>query len=536
VGTQEHLAALAAQAEPWLEPAALQAFRKQWLLDPQTVPSQRAAEQHAAALSLSSRLPVRLLQALHPELWLDAPGPPAGPQLRLQQAVGKGHRAYPLLRDTWTSPPGALVPFTERPFGVNLIGHAVEVFGIGEDIRMAARALADAGIPHCVIHHPAGNGAACSDRSLEPWLCTAADGGPYAFNLVCMAAPIQARWLLQGGLAPLQERYTIAAWPWETRQWPKAWLPLLEVADEVWPSSSFTAAALEQPAATAAKPLQPMPMAAEVAEPNRFCSPTARLATRARHSLPADAVLFVYSFDFNSTAIRKNPMGALEAFQLAFPLPELPACFGLKVREHPLSQQVALLIKTFPPRWESAEWHWLRQRAGEDPRIHLVVASLERDPLLALYGCCDVYLSLHRSEGFGRGLAEALQLGLDVIASAYGGNTDFCTGPLAHPVRCREVPIPRGAYPGADGHVWGEPDLEHAAELMQQVATRRIAITTDPAADPHDPSCDSDLLAAYRERFSCAAAGERYRERLLALWNQRQELGERLKRRANAPD
>ena len=59
------------------------------------------------------------------------------------------------------------------------------------------------------------------------------------------------------------------------------------------------------------------------------------------------------------------------------------------------------------------EWHLLQLRVAEDPRIHL-------------YGCCDVFLSLHRSEGFGRGIAEALQLGVDVIATAYAGNTDFC--------------------------------------------------------------------------------------------------------------
>ena len=64
---------------------------------------------------------------------------------------------------------------------------------------------------------------------------------------------------------------------------------------------------------------------------------------------------------------------------------------------------------------------------------------LPPDKLLALYGCCDVFLSLHRLEGFGRGMAEALQLGVDVIATAYGGNTDFCTGPLAHPLRRRPL-------------------------------------------------------------------------------------------------
>jgi len=108
------------------------------------------------------------------------------------------------------------------------------------------------------------------------------------------------------------------------------------------------------------------------------------------------------------------PMAALEAFQLAFPLPELPACFGREVASHPLSQQVALLIKSFPPRGFHPEWHWLELRAAEDPRIHMVASNLERDELLALYGCCDVFLSLHRSEGFGRGMAEALQLGVDV--------------------------------------------------------------------------------------------------------------------------
>ncbi len=159
-------------------------------------------------------------------------------------------------------------------------------------------------------------------------------------------------------------------------------------------------------------------------------------------------MLFGDGVDLNSTAIRKNPMGALEAFQLAFPLPELPACFGRAITVHPLSHQVALLIKSFPPQGFSAEWHWLQLRAAEDSRIHLVAANLARDELL----------------------------GLDVIATDHGGNTDFCTGPLEHPVRCREVPIPHGAYPCADGHRWDEPDLEHAAALMQQVAARRLAL------------------------------------------------------------
>jgi hypothetical protein len=419
----------------------------------------------------------------------------------------------------------SITPFHQRPFGVNLIGHAFEVFGIGEDIRMAARALEAAGVPCCVLHHPAGNGAACTDRSLGPLLCNAgAGGGPYAFNLVCLAAPIQARWLLQTGIDPLRERYTLAAWPWETKQWPEAWNPLLDVVDGLWPSSQFTAQALHQPAQLAGKPLKVMPMAAEVPDPDRFCNPNSRLKTRHQHGLPEQAVLFGYGFDLNSTASRKNPMSVLEAFQLAFPQPHLPACFGLENNTHPLSEQVGLMIKSFPPNGFNPAWHWLQCRAAEDPRITLVAASLERDDLLALYGCCDVFLSLHRSEGFGRGMAEALQLGLDVIATDYGGNTDFCKGPLAHPVRCSEVRIPRNTYPWADNHCWGEPDLDHACQLMREVAEKRLKQQPNPTT-----------LGDYRQSLSGAAAGARYRSALEELWNQRDQLQHQLRWRATTP-
>jgi glycosyltransferase involved in cell wall biosynthesis len=242
-------------------------------------------------------------------------------------------------------------------------------------------------------------------------------------------------------------------------------------------------------------------------------------------------VLFGYGFDLNSTDGRKKPVAALEAFQLAFPRPHLPATFGRECNNHPLSEHVALLIKTFPPQGFRAEWHWLQARAAEDSRIVLIAESLPRHELLALYGCCDVFLSLHRSEGFGRGMAEALQLGVDVIATDFGGNTDFCTGPLAHPVRWRPAPIPRGAYPWADGHGWAEPDLEHAAEVCRAVAARRLAL----AADPHaaDPSRDPAVLASYRERFSFAVVGGRYRVQLEQLWADREGVGARLRWRGD---
>ncbi|MFM7087021.1 MAG: glycosyltransferase [Cyanobium sp.] len=388
------------------------------------------------------------------------------------------------------------LPFLQRPFGVNLIGHAFEVFGVGEDIRMAARALAAVGVPTCVLDHPAANGACRSDHSLEDQLQAGCGGGPYAFNLICMTAPIQARWLLQTGLEPLRERYTIAAWPWETERWPAAWQPLFQVVDELWPASRFTARAL-QGANRRGLPLQLMPMAAEIPQPQRYSNPGARRRSRAQHGLPQEAVLVLVCFDLNSTAIRKNPAAAIEAFQLAFP-PEAV---------DPLGRAVALVLKTFPTSLQRPEFEALQQRYQADDRLHWISRTLARQELLALYGCCDVYLSLHRSEGYGRGLAEALQLGLELVATDYGGNTDFCNGPRAHPVRWQRVPIPPGAYPRADGQHWAEPDRAHAAQLLRHLVQHRLEAAALPQLLATSSPPLADGLPLLWRRESPLAAG-----------------------------
>ncbi len=103
-----------------------------------------------------------------------------------------------------------------------------------------------------------------------------------------------------------------------------------------------------------------------------------------------------------------------------------------------------------------------------------------------------------------------------MIATDFGGNTDFCTGPLAHPVRWKESPIPRGSYPHADGHMWAEPDLDHAAELCQQVAARKFAVASN--SQTADPSRNVSVLTDYRKRFSFVQVVNRYRKRLQNLW------------------
>lgn len=105
----------------------------------------------------------------------------------------------------------------------------------------------------------------------------------------------------------------------------------------------------------------------------------------------------------------------------------------------------------------------------EDPRIELIDASLPRSAMLALLADCDAFVSLHRSEGFGRLPAEAMWLGRPVILTSYAGTTDFATHACAYVIDYTLVPVPPGAYPGAEGQVWAEPDIAMAAAALRAV-------------------------------------------------------------------
>jgi glycosyltransferase involved in cell wall biosynthesis len=396
--------------------------------------------------------------------WWAEHGAACCPHLRLTAAGTL--EAEPWLEDSAASP-------EQRPFGVNLIGHAFEVFGIGEDVRMAAVALESADVPYCVVNVPANNGAAASDRSLEAQTLAPGELGPYRFNLVCLAAPSHGAWIAREGLAQQRGRTTIVAWPWETQTWPVAWDCMMPLADAFWPSSLFTAQALEPFSDPVSRPLQVMPMTVHIDHPEHYRQPQRRRATRERWGLDPEARLVLFVFDVKSSLARKNPWAALEAFQRAFPSDG--------------SEQVQLVIKALRPPTPNAEWMRLQEKAAEDPRLRVIEADLEREELLELMGCCDVFLSLHRSEGFGRGIAEAGILGLQVVASAFGGNVDFCLGEGFHLVPCTPWRIPAGAYAQGEGHLWGDPDLQVAGELLRQGLHRQALAPAEQLQELSSP-------------------------------------------------
>lgn len=362
------------------------------------------------------------------------------------------------------------------PFGVNLYGHAGARLGVGEDARMAALSLQTAGVPF-KLHSIQATGLPDD----EPVPSSSAQDVDYAINLFCMAGLETFQLARRRGRVVFDGHFNIGFWPWELSEWPVLLQGCFDLVDEIWASSHFTAEAFRK---STSKPVSHLPMAVTV--------DAAEGLGRRDFDLRPDCFLFGSALDGNSSIARKNPLAVIRAFQLAFP--NDPSA-GLIIK----GQRVEGL----------AEWCDVKRAAGPDPRIHLLTDSYSRGRLLDLYRNIDTFVSLHRSEGFGRNIAEAMLLGKPTIVTDYSGNVDFTTRETALMVETKLAPVRDGEYPFAEGLEWGEPNVHDAANAM-------VLIKQDQKLRTRLATAGQRAVA---ERFNPEEVGRRYRlvlERIFA--------------------
>jgi glycosyltransferase involved in cell wall biosynthesis len=210
---------------------------------------------------------------------------------------------------------------------------------------------------------------------------------------------------------------------------------------------------------------------------------------RRRFQLPEDRFLFLTMFDFSSIQERKNPAAALEAFDRAF---------------QRSGSQATLVIKTQNADFHPQDLAVLREKLSGRRDIVWINQTLSRQEVYDLLAGCDAFVSLHRSEGFGLGLAEAMFLGKPVVATNWSGNTDFMRPDNSCPVNFRLVHLERDFGVYRAGQTWADPDVDHAASLMQQVAAdQELRARISLAA-----------MKTIRDEFSPETVGRRIRARL----------------------
>jgi glycosyltransferase involved in cell wall biosynthesis/2-polyprenyl-3-methyl-5-hydroxy-6-metoxy-1,4-benzoquinol methylase len=369
------------------------------------------------------------------------------------------------------APPSSGTESRSLTEGVNIAGYFRSELGIGEAARLLVSALKAARIPYSTIT----NGETLSRQSHE-FENHPAGVAAYDINVLCVNADMTPRFARRAGPELFQGRYTAGYWFWEIERFPPALHAAFDVVDEVWAATDFVAAAVRT---AGGKPVFTVP----VPVPAPRCSPG---ITRARLGLP-DRFLFLLSFDFLSIMERKNPVGLIRAFRSAFAAGEGPV----------------LLLKSINGHLRLNDLERLRDEAGGRPDVLIVDRYYSAEEKDALPGLCDCYVSLHRSEGLGLTMAEAMAAGKPVIATGYSGNRHFMTPTNSYLVDYAMGAVPEGCDPYPPGAAWAEPDIEHAARLMRDVYER----PQDAAA--RGKRAQAEILERHGVEASAAAIARR---------------------------
>ena len=359
------------------------------------------------------------------------------------------------------------------PLGVNLAGYLDATVGVGEAARHVGDALRAAGV--AVAPLALRSRAASRDGPAPAPLAGAA---AHPVTIVCANPDGMTGARDELGPAAFEGRHVVGLWWWEVAALPQRWLRAFDLVDEVWVASRFVADLL---AAISPVPVVHLPLAVP--------EPVAADVGRAQLGLP-EGFLFGFVFDYSSVVARKNPLGLIEAFARAFP--------------GDADDEPSLVLKTLGGERHEREHRELLAAAAGHPRVVVVDRHLPAAEKNALIRALDCYVSLHRSEGFGLTIAEAMLLGTPVIATDYGGSRDLVTPFNALLVDARPVAIGPGHDPYPAHGEWAQPDLDHAAAQMR-------ALREDPqAARARAQRARSDVLA----RHAPAAAGRAMAQRL----------------------
>lgn len=359
--------------------------------------------------------------------------------------------------------------------GVDVIGFLTAEHGIGEAARLLVESLQAAQVPMSTIDY--GNTA--SRRGVD---FQADNRGKYRTVIAAVNAELNEPMVGMFGEEFFSDTYRIGQWFWELETAPPWYRTSYKYVDELWAPTRFIAEMLKREAPeTVVIKHMPLPLRQPHLTPG---------VTKRDLDVPDD-FLFLFTFDFMSVMKRKNPIAVVQAFKKAF-------------RE---GMGPVLVLKSINSDSRPKASRELREAIGSRRDIIWRDGYMDKEMVSALMNNCDCYVSLHRSEGLGLTLAEAMLLGKPVIATGYSGNMDFMSPETALCVPWRRVRVGRNADAYDRRATWAEPDVNSAAEMMKWVYMNQ-----------NDGKQMGDRAQRDLEsRFSQEVTGSRMRDRLFEI-------------------
>jgi glycosyltransferase involved in cell wall biosynthesis len=329
-------------------------------------------------------------------------------------------------------------PVAPKAFGWSIVAYAKAELGVGEAGRRTADAVAATGIPMELV----STAVACGSRQQHA-SHRRVEGSIGFHNVVtCVNADMLPLVSANLGLQKLRG-YHAGLWFWELEEFPEHYGKSLELVDEVWTASEFTRQAIQ---AVTDKPVRLIRMPIYV--PFR---PTAY--TRASLGMPESKFIFLTNFDYLSTAERKNPVGVIRAYLDAFG-PDDGA---------------VLMVKSINSSQRILESERVRSFAYGRPDVMFLDEYVSTTEMKAMIELADCFVSLHRAEGYGLNLADAMAHSTPTIATGYSGNLEFMTETTSILIPHKIVEVGPDAAPYNPSAVWAEPDLYASSTAMRRL-------------------------------------------------------------------
>lgn len=326
--------------------------------------------------------------------------------------------------------------YQAMPEGVNLIGDIRAEIGLGQSMRLLANELEHSRYPFGIYYYPMPGNLRREDHTWDEKII---GNYPYKINLfhINQEGVGNAYFSLDKNI--WKNHYNIAFWLWELEEFPKEHINAIRLFDEIWTPSEFASRSIRK---VTDKPVITIPYHVTAEKSEKF--------NRQFFGLPEDKFLFLIMYDTNSTMDRKNPQGAVEAFKKAFSAKQTEVGLVIKMN-NPLDKDVELIKE---------------QLSGYD-NVYFITELLDKAQVNSLIADVDVFVSLHRAEGFGLVMAEAMLLDTVCIATNWSSNTEFMNSDVACMVDYKMVPVKTkdNIYP--DGNMWADADIDQAAEYMR---------------------------------------------------------------------